>query len=556
MRTLIALALIGIAPLASAHSGNHRDAGEWFLIALLGVFGAWYGIGFARVYAHSRSGRAALVRHALLFVSGWTVIALSLLTPLHALGGRSFTAHMIEHELLMLLAAPLLAWSKPIGVLLWALPARARHATGTIAQKRWYATAWSSISAPLAASLLQAAAMWAWHAPSLFNRALVSEGWHAAQHLSFVASATLFWWSMDLAARERRAGVAAFWLFFTSVHSGLLGALMTFAQSPWYPRYVELGLQGLGGMTPLEDQQLAGVIMWIPGGLVHAIVALIYLGKWLRVPRAALPLLVIAVSTTMLPAEHARAEERTAARELRVCADPNNLPFSNSAQEGFENRLVDLIAHDLDAVVSYEWHAQRRGNVRETLNERRCDVIPGIGSQLEMLATTQPYYRSSYVFVTRAQRSLEFSGFDDERLRQLLIGVQMIGDDFSNTPPAHSLARRGIVDNVRGYMVYGDYQQTTPARSIIDAVVSGEIDVAIVWGPIAGYFAGRGQAALVLQPVSPKLDGPMLPMQFDVSLGVRKDDEALRLALDKILEHRRTEIRQLLLDYRVPLIEE
>jgi cytochrome c oxidase assembly factor CtaG len=181
----------------------------------------------------------------------------------------------------------MLAWSKPIGVLLWVFPSRARRSIAAVGQRRWYAGAWSAVSTPLMAALLQAIAMWAWHAPGLFNRALLSEGWHAAQHLSFVLTAILFWWSIDAAARERRAGVAAFWLFFTSLHSGLLGVLMTFAQSPWYPRYIELGLRGLSGMTPIEDQQLAGLIMWIPGGLVHAIAALVYLGRWLRVPRSA-----------------------------------------------------------------------------------------------------------------------------------------------------------------------------------------------------------------------------------------------------------------------------
>jgi mxaJ protein len=134
------------------------------------------------------------------------------------------------------------------------------------------------------------------------------------------------------------------------------------------------------------------------------------------------------------------------ARELRVCADPNNLPFSNDRQEGFENKLVDLVAKDLGATVAYTWWAQRRGNVRETLNDGKCDLIPGVGSSLEMLATTRPYYRSTYVAVTRADRGLDIASFDDPRLETLRIGVSMIGDDFNNTPPAHALARRGIVD--------------------------------------------------------------------------------------------------------------
>jgi mxaJ protein len=244
------------------------------------------------------------------------------------------------------------------------------------------------------------------------------------------------------------------------------------------------------------------------------------------------------------------------ARELRVCADPNNLPFSNEARQGFENRLVELIAKDLGASVTYEWWAQRRGNVRETLKANRCDVIAGIASNLEMLATTRPYYRSAYVFVTRGDRELQLQGFDDERLKTLRIGVQMIGDDFSNTPPAHALARRGIVQNVRGFMVYGDYAKDSPPRAIIDAVAKDEIDVAVVWGPLAGYFARRAQPALTLQTVSPLIDGPMLPMTFDISMGVRKEDRALRRELDDVLERKREEIGKLLSEYGVPLIGE
>jgi mxaJ protein len=244
------------------------------------------------------------------------------------------------------------------------------------------------------------------------------------------------------------------------------------------------------------------------------------------------------------------------ARELRVCADPNNLPFSNESRQGFENRVVELIAKEMGANVRYEWWAQRRGNVRETLKANRCDVIPGIASNLEMLATTRPYYRSAYVFVTRADRKLELQGFDDERLQTLRIGVQMIGDDFSNTPPAHSLARRGIVRNVRGFMVYGDYATDSPPRTIIDAVANDEIDVAVVWGPLAGYFARKAQPQLALQAVTPLIDGPMLPMTFDISMGVRKEDRALRRELDDVLERKREEINGILVDYGVPMIEE
>jgi cytochrome c oxidase assembly factor CtaG len=218
----------------------------------------------------------------MLFLAGWSVIAGSLLSPLHELGARSFTAHMMEHELLMLGAAPLIAWSRPLGVLLWALPSRIRHWLASVGTATTFKGAWSTLSAPVSASLLQAAMLWLWHAPLFFDRALDAEGWHMLQHLSLLFSALLFWWSMNKAAtQERQHGAAAFWLFFTSVHSGLLGALMSLAQSPWYEGYVRLGLRGAGSLSPLEDQQLAGIIMWIPGGLIHAAVAMWYLSRWL-----------------------------------------------------------------------------------------------------------------------------------------------------------------------------------------------------------------------------------------------------------------------------------
>jgi PQQ-dependent catabolism-associated beta-propeller protein len=297
MPALIALLALAFIASANAHStaGTSTEAGEWFLIGLLLGVGACYAYGLARVLSSSRSGRAALLKQACLFAAGWLVMAGSLLTPLHEMGGRSFTAHMIEHELLMLIAAPLMAWSKPLGVFMWALSPAARHRLAGVSRQGWFAGSWSALSAPLPASLLQGAAMWLWHAPKLFNAALVSEGWHAAQHLSFVFSALLFWWSLNVAAARGRPGIAAFWLFFTSIHSGFLGALMTFAQSPWYPHYVELGLSGVGGLTPLEDQQLAGVVMWIPGGMFHAVVALFYVGRWLNLSRTAVPLSVLAL---------------------------------------------------------------------------------------------------------------------------------------------------------------------------------------------------------------------------------------------------------------------
>jgi mxaJ protein len=241
-------------------------------------------------------------------------------------------------------------------------------------------------------------------------------------------------------------------------------------------------------------------------------------------------------------------------RTLTACADPNNLPFSNRAGQGFENKVAEMIASDLHAKLGYVWWAQRRGYVRNTLNDAKCDFWPGIGSNVETAATTRPYYRSAYVFVTRASDKLSGLTLDDPRLRKLKIGVQLVGDDGSNTPPAHALTRRGIVGNVRGYMLYGDYRQPNPPASIVEAVARGEVDVALVWGPLAGYFAARSPVPLRLDPVTPWMDDMQWPMQFDVSVGVRRDDQKLLKEIDQALARRAGDIRHLLTAYHVPLV--
>jgi mxaJ protein len=235
-------------------------------------------------------------------------------------------------------------------------------------------------------------------------------------------------------------------------------------------------------------------------------------------------------------------------------ADPNNLPFSNAKEEGFENKIVRIVAAELHADVQYIWHAQRRGNVRETLNAGECDVIPGVASSLEMLATTRPYYRSTYVAVVRDGPLDTLATFDDPRLPQLRVGVQLVGDDGSNTPPAHALTARGIVANIRGYTIYGDHESPAPQSPIVDAVAHGDVDVAFVWGPTAGFFAKREPVKLHLAPV-PIADGPALPMVYDISMGVRRDDVALRRELDAALARRAADIRAVLAEYGVPLVD-
>jgi len=249
------------------------------------------------------------------------------------------------------------------------------------------------------------------------------------------------------------------------------------------------------------------------------------------------------------------AHAATTVRELRVCSDPNNLPFSNERQEGFENRIAELVARDLGARLSYVWWAQRRGFVRNTISQNECDVLIGVPSSFERVRTTIPYYRSTYVFVTRRSRKLQVASFDDPRLRRLRIGVQLIGDDATNTPPAHALSKRNIITNVRGYTVYGDYRQANPPARLIDAVASGDIDGAIAWGPLAGYFADREAVPLDITPVSPQIDLPFLPFVFDISMGVRRGNDALLAELNTIINRRRSEIDRILADYHVPRVD-
>lgn len=243
-----------------------------------------------------------------------------------------------------------------------------------------------------------------------------------------------------------------------------------------------------------------------------------------------------------------------AARELRVCSDPNNLPFSNEREEGFENRLAELLAAEMGAELSYTWWAQRRGFIRNTLRAGNCDLVMGIPSSFELALPTRPYYRSTYVFVYPRASGLELSSLDDPILHELRIGVHLIGDDYSNTPPAHALSKRGIVENVRGFMIYGDYSRENPPSEILEALAAGELDVAIVWGPLAGFFAPRQPVELEVVPVTPQIDVPFLPMVFDISMGVRRDEGALKEEIEAILERRRSDVEALLAEYGVPIV--
>jgi mxaJ protein len=243
------------------------------------------------------------------------------------------------------------------------------------------------------------------------------------------------------------------------------------------------------------------------------------------------------------------------ASALRVCADPNNMPFSNAHGDGFENKLAQMIARDRGASVQYTWWAQRRGFVRNTLNAHDCDLVVGTVAGMEMLSTTHPYYQSTYVFVSRRDRHLGIRSFNDTTLRRLKIGVQLVGDDFANTPPVHALARRGLRSNLVGYTLYGDYREANPPARIIDAVAKGDVDVAVAWGPMAGYFAARSAVPLDVTPVSPRIDPPSLPFVFDIAMGVRHGDSTFRSQLDDFIARRRASIDSLLATYSVPRVD-
>jgi mxaJ protein len=242
------------------------------------------------------------------------------------------------------------------------------------------------------------------------------------------------------------------------------------------------------------------------------------------------------------------------ADEIKVCADPNNMPFSNKDSAGFENKIMSIVADALGDKLTYVWWAQREGIISDALDVGLCDVIPGIGNVPGVLLTYPPYYRSSYVFVTRAGMT-PVSWFDDPALKELKVGVQLVGNDGANPPTTLALSRRGIVDNVQGFSVLGDYAQANPPSRIVEAVAQKQIDVAVVWGPTAGYFAAQETPRLVVTPVAYPSDTAHLPMAFDISMGLRLDEGVLRLQIEAALRSRKSQIDAVLSAFHVPRLD-
>lgn len=270
----------------------------------------------------------------------------------------------------------------------------------------------------------------------------------------------------------------------------------------------------------------------------------------LSMARAALA--AVAAALFCAPAIAEDSSRGLAGDVLRVCSDPNNMPFSNRKREGFENKLAGIVARELGKKrVAYTWHAQRRGFLRRTLNAGKCDLVMGVPN-LDMIATTRPYYRSIYVFVSRADADHDFTSMNAPELRDLRIGVHLVGDDGANTPPVHALGSQGIVDNVTGYMIYGDYREDSPSSRVIEDVAASDLDIAAVWGPLAGYHALKAPVELRVEPITDTESYRPLVFQFSIAMGVRKNDEFFKERLDEIIADNRDEIEALLDSYGVP----
>jgi cytochrome c oxidase assembly factor CtaG/cytochrome c2 len=250
------------------------------LVPLLAIVLA-YTIGLARLWHNAGIGRGIGRAQAAAFAGGWLTLVAALASPLHTLSEELFVAHMVQHELLMIVAAPLIVAGAPVVAIVWLLPSTMRRRLFDLVHRRSGEVVWSLVTAPAAVWLMHAVALWVWHLPALFQATLESDLVHAAQHLSFLGSAVLFWWSMSHGRYGRLGyGAAVIYVFATAVQSGVLGALLTFAPHAWYPVYATTTSRW--GLNPLEDQQLGGLIMWVPAGVVYTIAGLGYFAAWLR----------------------------------------------------------------------------------------------------------------------------------------------------------------------------------------------------------------------------------------------------------------------------------
>jgi mxaJ protein len=235
---------------------------------------------------------------------------------------------------------------------------------------------------------------------------------------------------------------------------------------------------------------------------------------------------------------------------LRVCADPNNLPYSNDESQGFENKIAELIAQELGVHLEYYWWPHQRGVVRNTLNRKQCDVLIGIPAGYDLVLWTKPYYRTGYVIAFPEGRGPRITSLDDPRLAEARIGV------YRDTPPHDALARRGLVGaNLVQYLLLYDWEHPDyPLAAPIWDLLNGKIDVALIWGPIVGYFVKRQGVSLEMIPI--ENDNLGQPMSYAISMGVRKGDHELKGVLEAVVERRMADIRRILEDYGVLVRED
>jgi len=282
-------ALLTLIAIVQAHEGKPHQARDlpytWGLdpvVIISLALSAWlYLRGVRRLWREAGTDRGVKRWEATAYAVGWLALLVALVSPLHPLGEVLFSAHMTQHELLMLIAAPLIVLGKPIVAFLWAVPVTTARRLGQWSKVAWFQRTWSAITKPFTAWLLHAAALWLWHVPFLFQATLTSDLVHTAQHICFLGSALLFWWALMHGPQGAMGyGVAALYVFTTSIHSGVLGALITFAGKVIYPAYSTTTASW--GLTALEDQQIGGLIMWVPAGIVYIIAGLALCAGWLR----------------------------------------------------------------------------------------------------------------------------------------------------------------------------------------------------------------------------------------------------------------------------------
>jgi quinoprotein dehydrogenase-associated probable ABC transporter substrate-binding protein/PQQ-dependent catabolism-associated CXXCW motif protein len=261
-----------------------------------------------------------------------------------------------------------------------------------------------------------------------------------------------------------------------------------------------------------------------------------------------LSLAVAALGSTLVAGSaHGQLGELVDPDTLRVCADPHNLPFSNQAGEGFENKIAELLADHLGVELAYTWYPQSIGFVRNTLGARLCDLVIGITSTSELMQNTNPYYRSSYVLIQRADAETKAQSLHDPALKDLSIGA------VARTPPIDLLARQGLLKKLRPYALVVDTRFEMPARSLVEDVAAGEVDVGVLWGPIAGYWATRQSAPLEVVPLIAESPGSRL--DFRITMGLRRNEPEWKRILNDFIAERQDEIQAILLDYGVPLLD-